>query len=39
VILLEEFQRAGVELVFLNRPVSQSPEDELRLQLQGLIAE
>jgi site-specific DNA recombinase len=39
VMLLEEFQRAGVELVFLNRPVGHSPEDELLLQLQGMIAE
>jgi len=39
VMLLEEFQRAGVELIFLNRPVSHSPEDELLLQMQGMIAE
>ena len=39
VILVDEFQRAGVELVFLNRPVGHSPEDELLLQMQGMIAE
>ena len=39
VMLVNEFQRAGVELVFLNRPVGHSPEDELLLQMQGMIAE
>jgi len=39
VMLVDEFQRAGVELVFLNRALGQSPEDELLLQMQGMIAE
>lgn len=39
VMLVDEFHRAGVELVFLNRALSQSPEDELLLQMQGMIAE
>ena len=39
VMLVDEFQRAGVELVFLNRTLGQSPEDELLLQMQGMIAE
>ncbi len=39
VLLVDEFQRAGVELVFLNRALGQSPEDELLLQMQGMIAE
>src|SRR5512143_2892410 len=39
VMLVDEFQRAGVELVFLNRPVGHSPEEELLLQMQGMIAE
>ena len=39
VLLVDEFQRAGVELVFLNRELGQSPEDELLLQMQGMIAE
>lgn len=38
-MLVDEFQRAGVELVFLNRRLGQSPEDELLLQMQGMIAE
>ena len=39
VMLVDEFQRAGVELVCCNRPLSPSPEDELLLQMQGMIAE
>lgn len=39
VLLIDEFQRAGTTVVFLNRELSQSPEDELLLQVQGMIAE
>jgi site-specific DNA recombinase len=39
VMLVDEFQRAGVELVVFNRPLGQSPEEELLLQMQGMIAE
>jgi site-specific DNA recombinase len=39
VLLVEEFRRAGVEVVFLNRALGQSPEDDLLLQVQGMIAE
>jgi site-specific DNA recombinase len=38
-VLVEEFARAGTEVVFLNRPIGQSPEDNLLLQLQGMFAE
>jgi site-specific DNA recombinase len=38
-VLVEEFARAGTEVVFLNRPIGQSPEDDLLLQLQGMFAE
>lgn len=38
-LLLEELQAAGVEVLFLNRPLGQSPEDDLLLQVQGVIAE
>jgi site-specific DNA recombinase len=38
-LLLDEFQCAGVEVIFLNRPLGQSPEDELLLQVQGMVAE
>ena len=39
VMLLDEFASAGVEVVFCNHKLSQSPEDELLLQVQGMIAE
>jgi site-specific DNA recombinase len=39
VVLLEEFHRAGVEVIFLNQPVGHSPEEDLLLQMQGMIAE
>ena len=39
VLLMDEFQRAGVEVVFLNRELGRSPEDELLLQVQGMVAE
>ena len=38
-LLLDEFQAAGVEVVFVNRALGQSPEDELLLQVQGMVAE
>ena len=38
-LLVDELQRAGVEIVFLNRELGKSPEDELLLQVQGMIAE
>jgi site-specific DNA recombinase len=40
VLLLEEFQRAGVEVIFAKEPErSGTPEDELLRQFQGMIAE
>jgi site-specific DNA recombinase len=39
VLLLDEWQHAGVEVVFLNRAVGTTPEDELLLQVQGMVAE
>src|SRR5512144_2016916 len=39
VVLLEELQRAGVEVIFLHHPTGQTPEAELLLQLQGMMAE
>jgi len=39
VLLVEEFQRCGVEMVFLNHPVGETAEDQLLLQMQGMIAE
>src|SRR5437588_5292454 len=39
VLLLDEWQRRGMEVVFLNRPLGKSPEDDLLLQVQGIVAE
>ena len=39
VLLVEEFRRAGTEVVFVNRPIGTSAEDDLLLQVQGMIAE
>src|SRR3954453_5853800 len=39
VLLIDEFHRAGVEIVFLNRPIGLSPEDDLLLHVQGMVAE
>jgi site-specific DNA recombinase len=39
VFLVDEFARSGVELVFLNRELGKSPEDDLLLQVQGMMAE
>ena len=38
-VLIEELARAGTEVVVLNRPIGQTPEDTLLLQLQGMFAE
>jgi site-specific DNA recombinase len=38
-VLVEELQGAGVEVVFVNRPLGTTPEDQLLLQVQGVIAE
>jgi site-specific DNA recombinase len=38
-ILLEEFQKSGVEVHFLNCQTSDNPESHLLLQMQGMIAE
>src|SRR6266481_4781878 len=39
VLLIDEWHRGGVDVVFLNRPLGQSPEDDLLLQVQGIVAE
>jgi site-specific DNA recombinase len=38
-LLIDEFCRAGVDLVFLNHAHGKSPEDDLLLQVQAVIAE
>jgi site-specific DNA recombinase len=39
VLLAEELARCGVELVFLRAPSGATPEDQLLVQFQGMIAE
>jgi site-specific DNA recombinase len=39
VLLAEELARCGVELVFLKAPSGTTPEDQLLVQFQGMIAE
>src|ERR1700676_5695525 len=39
VLLIDEFRRAGADVVFLNRPIGGTAEDDLLLQVQGVIAE
>jgi site-specific DNA recombinase len=39
VLIAEELSHCGVELVFLKAPAGTSPEDQLLLQFQGMIAE
>src|SRR5262245_48054346 len=39
VLLLEEFRRAGCRVVFLQHPISDDPNEQLLLQIQGAVAE
>jgi site-specific DNA recombinase len=39
VLLLEELRRAGCQVVFLQHPIGDDPNDQLLLQIQGAIAE
>lgn len=39
VLLIEELSRCGVEVVFLKAPSGATPEDQLLVQFQGMIAE
>jgi site-specific DNA recombinase len=39
VLLLDEFRRCGVAAVFIHGPAGETAEDELLVQVQGMIAE
>lgn len=39
VLLMEEFARQGVEVIFIQSPQATTPEEQLLVQLQGMIAE
>jgi site-specific DNA recombinase len=38
-VLGEEFKKLGVAITFVNRQSATSPEDQLLLQMQGVLAE
>jgi site-specific DNA recombinase len=38
-VLVDEFRACGVAMVFVNRPLGTTPEDQLLLQVQSVIAE
>ena len=38
-IVIEEIKKSGIEVIFLNRPIADTPEDQMLLGMQGLIAE
>jgi site-specific DNA recombinase len=39
VLLVDELRRCGLEIVFLDHPPGRTPEDELLVQVQGMVAE
>src|SRR5579875_1300807 len=39
VLLVEELQRQGIRIVFLNHDIGKTPEENLLLQVQGMMAE
>src|SRR5262249_3564910 len=39
VLLMEELESHGVQVVFVERPMSEDPHDQLLLQIRGAVAE
>ena len=39
ILLMDELRKSGVDVVFLNREIGKTPEDDLLLQVQGMMAE
>lgn len=39
VIVIEELNKCGCEVIFLQKPISDDPEEKLLIQMQGVIAE
>ena len=39
IILMEEFQKRNIQVIFTNQQFGDSPEDQLMLQIQGSLAE
>jgi DNA invertase Pin-like site-specific DNA recombinase len=38
-LLMEEFERGGCQLEFIDQPMSQTPHDQLLVQIRGAVAE
>ena len=38
-LLIEEFEKGGCQVEFVDRPMSQDPHDQLLLQIRGVVAE
>jgi len=38
-IVIEEIHKSSIEIIFLNRPIADTPEDRMLLGIQGLVAE
>jgi site-specific DNA recombinase len=38
-LLIEEMKRLHVDVIFANRPIGDSPEDQMLLQIQGIVSE
>jgi site-specific DNA recombinase len=39
VLIIDELKKHGIEIVFLNRAIGVSPEEDMLLQMQGMFAE
>lgn len=39
ILLMEEFQRGDCQVLFIQRPIGQGPDEDLLLQMQGVIAQ
>ncbi len=39
ILLIEEMKRLGLDFVFVNRHIGETPEDQMLLQIQGIVAE
>ncbi len=39
ILLIEEMKRLGVDFAFVNRDIGDTPEDQMLLQIQGVVAE
>jgi len=38
-VVMEEIRKSEIEVIFLNRPIADTPEDRMFLGIQGLVAE